>query len=76
MNHPLFELLSALERTSSHFTLQRHRPDAVLVTMTLVGERVEIDVFEDGHMEISRFKGSEEIVGDSKAGYSLIKAEK
>ena len=75
MNHPLFELLSALEHARIHFTLQRHRPDTILVTMTLVGERVEVDVFEDGHMEVSRFKGGEEIVGDSNLVYSLIKSE-
>ena len=75
MTHPLFELLSELERASIHFALQRHRPDTVLVTITLVGERVEVDVFEDGHMEVSRFKGGEEIVGDSKLVYSLIQSE-
>jgi len=37
--------------------------------MTLVGERVEVDVFEDGHMEISRFAGNEDVVG----GEELIK---
>jgi hypothetical protein len=75
MSHSLFELLSALERKRIHFTLQRHRPDTVLVTFTLVGERVEVDVFEDGHMEVSRFKGSESIGGDSGLAYSLIEAE-
>jgi hypothetical protein len=76
MSHPLFELLSALERSNIHFTLQRHRPDTVLVSLTLVGERVEVDVFEDGHMEVSRFKGTEAIVGDSNLVYSLIQSEK
>lgn len=76
MSHPLFELLSALERKRIHFTLQRHRPDTVLVTLTLVGERVEVDVFEDGHMEVSRFKGNEEIVGDSQLVYALIQSER
>ena len=41
----------------------------MLVTLTLVGERVEIDVFEDGHMEVSRFKGHEDIAG----GADLVK---
>ena len=75
MSHPLYALLSALEDAKIYFTLHRHRPDTVLVTMTLVGERVEVDVFEDGHMEVSRFSGNEDIVGDIDLVYSLVKAE-
>ena len=76
VSHPLFELVSALERGRIHFTLQRLRPDTILVTITLVGERVEVDVFEGGHMEVSRFKGSESIAGDKDLVYELIEAEK
>lgn len=32
-----------------------------MVTVTLVGERIEIDVFEDGHIEYSRFRGNEDV---------------
>jgi hypothetical protein len=63
MSHPLFALLSELEAAGIHFTIGRHRPDTILLTLTLVGERVEVDVFEDGHMEVCRFPGSESIVG-------------
>jgi hypothetical protein len=76
MSHPLFELVSELERGRIHFTLQRHRPDSILVAITFVGERVEVDVFEDGHMEVSRFKGSEGIAGGKDFVYELIRAEK
>lgn len=75
MNHPLYALLSRLEATHIHFTLGRYRPDTVLVTLTLVGERVEIDVFEDGHMEVSRFKGKEDIVGGLELVDELIQRE-
>jgi len=73
MSHPLFSLLSELEAAKIHFTLARHRPDTVLVTLTLVGERVEIDVFDDGHMEVSRFRGNEDVVGGSELVAALIK---
>ena len=76
MTHALFELLSSLEEARIHFALSRHRPDTVLVTITLVGERIEVDVFEDGHMEVSRFKGSEDIVGGSELIYKLIEQER
>jgi hypothetical protein len=72
MSHPLFELLSSLEKARVSFTLARNRPDTVLVTMAIVGERIEVDVFDDGHMEVSRFKGNEDIVGGSELVYQLI----
>ena len=65
MTHPLFTLLLALDAAPLHYTLARDRPDTVRVNVTLVGERVEVDVFEDGHMEVSRFVGSEDVVGDA-----------
>ncbi|MBD8897834.1 hypothetical protein IHE46_02545 [Rhodanobacter sp. DHG33] len=52
-----------MEAAGIYFRLGRHRPDSVLVSLTLVGERVDVDVFEDGHMEVSRFVGTEDIVG-------------
>lgn len=64
MTHPIFALLADLDRASVHYTLARDRPDTVRVSVTFVGERVEVDVFEDGHMEVSRFQGSEAVVGD------------
>lgn len=71
MSHPLYQLLEKLEAAKIHFTLSRHR-ESVLVTLTLVGERVEVDVFEDGHMEVSRFPGSEDIVGGAELVGRLI----
>ncbi len=72
MSHPLYQLLQRLENAKIHFILSRHREDSVLVTLTLVGERVEVDVFEDGHMEVSRFTGSEDIVGGAELMERLI----
>jgi hypothetical protein len=73
MSHSLFSLLSELDAAKIHFTLSRHRTDTVLVAMTLVGERVEVDVFDDGHMEVSRFKGGEDVVGGSELVAELLK---
>jgi len=72
MTHPLYTLLQDLESASIHFTLARDRDDTVRVNVTLVGERVEIDVFEDGHMEVSRFPGREDVVGDESLVRQLI----
>jgi hypothetical protein len=64
--------LAKLESARIHFTLSRNRPDSILVTMTLVGERVEVDVFDDGHMEVSRFLGTEDILGGQELVAQLI----
>ena len=69
---PLYRLLARLDAGKWHYTLSRHRPDTILVSVTFVGERVEIDVFEDGKMEVSRFTGNEEIVGDEKIFLALL----
>ena len=45
------------------YRLDRCRDDTVLVTVTASGERLEIDVFEDGNVEFSRFQGSEAVEG-------------
>ena len=72
MNHPLYQLLADLEEASIYFVLNRTRSDSVLVSLTLAGERVEVDVFEDGHMEVARFRGDESIEGDQALVQRLI----
>ncbi|KQP47021.1 MULTISPECIES: hypothetical protein [unclassified Methylobacterium] len=64
MTHELFRVIRLLERDQVHYRLDRHRDDSIMVTATLVGERIEIDVFEDGHIEYSRFHGNEDVEGD------------
>jgi hypothetical protein len=72
VSHPLYDLLTSLESAKIHFTLSRYRPDSVLVSLTLVGERVEVDVFDDGHIEVSRFKGNEDVLGGKELVAALI----
>ncbi|AOK62893.1 hypothetical protein [Burkholderia ubonensis] len=61
----LFDLLDRLDAARIHYTLSRNRPDTVLVSITVVGMRVEVDVFRDGHTEVCVFKGSEGPVDDA-----------
>jgi hypothetical protein len=42
-------------------TLRRRLPDAITLYAVTVGERTEIDVFEDGHVEVTRFRGDESV---------------
>jgi hypothetical protein len=76
MSHALFKLLQDLDEASIYYRLARDRPGSVRVDLTLVGERVEVDVFEDGHMEVSRFFGSEAVVGDAQLMAQLIAANR
>ena len=72
MTHPLYDLLHRLEQAHIYYDVSRHRPETVTVTLTLVGERTEIDVFDDGHMEVSRFPGSEAVVGGDDLVATII----
>jgi hypothetical protein len=75
MTHPLFALLAELDSASIYYEIARYRDAAaVTVSLTLVGERVEVDVFDDGHMEVSRFPGSEDedVVGDENLVRQII----
>jgi hypothetical protein len=63
MSSALFDTLKLLEKDHWHFVLWRNRPDAITIFVTFPEERVEIDVFEDGHLELSRFRGDESIEG-------------
>ena len=76
MGHPLYALLRELEEANIHFAIGRHRDDTVMLTLTLVGERVEVDVFEDGRMQVSRFPGSEAVVGGEELVRPLIEKER
>ncbi|RQH04206.1 hypothetical protein [Paraburkholderia dinghuensis] len=76
MDRPLFDLLDRLDAAKIHYALERNRPESVLVSVTIVGQRIEIDVFRDGHMEISRFVGHEDVEGGSELIDAIIDAGK
>jgi hypothetical protein len=59
----IFNTIKALEKARLHFYIERTRPDTLRLNVTLVGERIEIEVFEDEHLEISRFRGDESVEG-------------
>lgn len=76
MTSPLFAICRMLEAAGLHFFIERERgSDSILLTATFVGERVEIDVFEDGRIEISRFRGDESVEGGMELLRALIARE-
>ena len=75
MTHELYRMIRLLERERVHYRLDRHRDDSIMVTVTLVGERIEIDVFEDGHVEYSRFRGNEDMEDNVPALEALLREQ-
>jgi len=57
----IYRLLKQLDDAKIHYYLERHRPDTIDVTITLVGRRIEIAVFDDDHIEMSQFLGTEDV---------------
>lgn len=68
----IFQLLALLDKNKFPYVIQRSRDDTISLYVTVVGERIEIDIFEDGHLEIARFKGNEDIEGGEELLYRLI----
>ncbi|WP_267420884.1 hypothetical protein [Methylobacterium sp. GC_Met_2] len=68
-NVTILDVLKMLEEAKISFRLARDRPDTVRVDATLYGLRLEIECFDDNHVEVSTFRGTEDIDGDY--GYLL-----
>ena len=68
MNAPPFQkltrFLKQLEQDKIHYTLASHRDDAIMVQVTVPGERWEIEFLGDGTVEVERFVSNGEIGGE------------
>jgi hypothetical protein len=73
MSSAVFETIKALEAARLHFFIERTRPDTIRLSVTVVGERIEIDIFEDDHLEISRFRGDESIEGGAELLATILR---
>jgi hypothetical protein len=71
---PLFKILKRLDDANIHYFLERHRPDTVDITATVVGQRIEISVFDDDRVEVSCFVGNEDVL-DEAVLYEMIDKE-
>ena len=59
----IYNVLRILEGKRIPFALNRSRPDSIRVDATLYGLRLEIECFDDNHIEVSTFRGNEDIDG-------------
>jgi hypothetical protein len=74
MASAIFETIRLIEAEHLHYFIERSQPDSIRLTVTLVGERLEIDIFEDDHVEISRFRGDESVEGGEDLLKCILKA--
>ncbi|AJZ60363.1 hypothetical protein [Paraburkholderia fungorum] len=72
MTHALYDLLEELDSRRLYYSLSRHRIDSVLVSLTLPGKRIEIDVFNDGRLEMSQFSGDESVIDDRDEIFRIV----
>jgi hypothetical protein len=73
MSSAIFETMRLLDEAHLRFFIERTRPDSIRLSVTMVGERLEIEIFEDDHLEISRFRGDESIEGGKGLLLGLLK---
>ncbi len=55
----VFDILEELKRTNTYFYLISTIPYAITICIAFPGQRIEIDVYDDGHIEIAQFAGEE-----------------
>jgi len=67
----LLPFLNHLKNSSIFFRLEHQRPDSVMVCLTLVGKRIEVDFFDD-HIEYSIFTGDESVLEDQEKLFGMI----
>jgi hypothetical protein len=68
----MLEFLDLLREKGIHSWIEQQAPEALMVTFTLVGVRVEVAFFVD-HLEFSIFKGNEDVFVDENVLHDLIK---
>jgi hypothetical protein len=60
----LMVFLDNLEQANISYTLARYRDEALMVCVTVPGERWEIEFLSDGSIEVERFMSDGEIYGE------------
>jgi len=69
----LTAFLQSLERGKIHYTLQSCRDEAIMVLVTVPGERWEVEFLADGSVEVERFISDGEIYGEDTLGELFTK---
>ena len=60
-----FEVIAGLNRARIMHSITSIREGAIMIDAAVPGERWEIEVFEDGHVEIERYVSNGEIADEA-----------
>jgi hypothetical protein len=60
-----FDLIARLNAARIFHTISSIRDGAILIDAAVPGERWEIEVFDDGHVEIERYRSDGEIADET-----------
>ncbi|RYY05226.1 MAG: hypothetical protein EON55_27880 [Alphaproteobacteria bacterium] len=60
-----FQIIARLNAARIHHSITSIRDDAIMIDAAVPGERWEIEVFQDGHVEIERYRSDGEIVDEA-----------
>jgi len=75
-NHPLYEILEELDNAKIYYQLERTRDNSVMICVTIPGSRLEIEVFNDGKIETSEFRGDESLISGREFVKKIIDANR
>lgn len=67
----LLDFLRRLETHKLHFFLEHNRGEAIMVLITVPGERWEVEFFADGGIEVEVFGGSGGVLSGTEAQAAL-----
>ena len=68
----VLDILDLLRERNVEYKIDQQQPEAIMVTIALVGLRIEVEFFVD-HLEFSIFKGNEDVESDETALIDLLK---
>jgi hypothetical protein len=68
----ILAFVNVLRKEKISYQLDCVRDDAIMVTLTVVGARIEVDFFDD-HIEFSVFEGDESVEDDSDKLFRIIR---
>lgn len=69
----LLDFLVRLDDRKNHYTLAHHREEAIMIFVSVPGERWEVEFFADAHVEVEVFKSFGAGLEDENALERLFK---
>ena len=75
-SHLLYQILEELDEAKIHYQLERTRENSIMICVAIIGARIEIEVFNDGNIESSIFKGNESIISGMDFVKKIIESNK